>query len=85
MSAGHLYGQQHPFDIVQHLLIAKADDLIAVFLKAFRPGLVMLYLQIVDVTIYFYYQATLCTIEVGDEGAKRMLPPEFEPGELPIT
>jgi len=85
MSAGRLYGRQHPCEIVQYLLIAKADDLIAIFLKAFRPGLVVRHLQIVDVTVYFYHQTALRTIEVGDERAKRVLPPEFEPGELPVA
>jgi len=85
MPAGCLYGRQFPFEIVQHLLIAKADDLIAVFLKAFRPGLVMLCLQIVNVAVYFYHEAVLRAIEVGDERAKWVLPPEFEPGELPVT
>jgi len=70
---------QHAFDVVEHLLVAKADDAIAILLELFCSGCVTLWLQVVDVTVYFHHQAARSAVEIGNEWSQRMLPPEFKP------
>jgi len=80
--AGCFDGGQHAFEIVEYLLVSKANDTIAILFELLCSGCILLRLQIVDVAVYFDHQAAGGTVKVGDKGAKGVLPPEFEPVQL---
>jgi hypothetical protein len=81
-STGGFDSYQYTFNVIEYLLVAKADEAISILFELFCSGCITLRLQVVDVTVYFYHKTACGTIKVGNERAQWMLPSEFQPLQL---
>jgi hypothetical protein len=87
-AAGRLFdAAAHPLDISLHIVRRDAKKAHAVFGDEFFAYAIpfCVFSDVVDWAIDLDREAMLLTVEVQHEDAYRMLPPELQPRQLPIT